>query len=50
MEKEKVSPESILDEKKYEYGFKNEDVSIFNTGKGLSEEVVRAISAAKNEP
>ena len=50
MEKEKVSPESILDEKKYEYGFKDEDVSIFNTGKGLSEEVVRAISAAKNEP
>ncbi|MBQ2070190.1 MAG: Fe-S cluster assembly protein SufB [Bacilli bacterium] len=50
MEKEKVSPESILDEQKYEYGFKDEDVSIFNTGKGLSEEVVRAISAAKNEP
>ena len=50
MEKEKVSPESILDEKKYEYGFKDEDVSIFNTGKGLSEDVVRAISAAKNEP
>ncbi|MCR5078395.1 MAG: Fe-S cluster assembly protein SufB [Bacilli bacterium] len=48
---EKLSPESVLDkEKEYEYGFKDEDVSIYNTGKGLSEEVVRAISAAKNEP
>ena len=39
-----------FEEKQYEYGFQDEDVSIFNTGKGLSEEVVRAISAAKNEP
>lgn len=34
----------------YKYGFKDEDVSIANTGKGLSEEVVRAISKYKNEP
>ena len=34
----------------YKYGFKNEDVSILNTGKGLNEEVVRAISKLKNEP
>ena len=34
----------------YKYGFKNEDVSILNTGKGLTEEVVRAISKLKNEP
>ena len=39
-----------FEEKEYEYGFHDEDVSIFTTGKGLSEEVVRAISAAKNEP
>ncbi len=34
----------------YEYGFHDEDVSIFNTGKGLSEDVVRQISAIKQEP
>ena len=34
----------------YKYDFKDEDVTIFNTGKGLSEEVIREISKAKNEP
>ena len=34
----------------YKYDFKDNDVTIFNTGKGLSEDVIRAISAAKNEP
>ena len=34
----------------YKYDFKDSDVTIFNTGKGLSEDVIRAISAAKNEP
>ena len=34
----------------YKYGFKDKDVSILNTGKGLSEEVVREISRLKNEP
>ena len=34
----------------YKFGFKDEDVSTFNTGKGLNEDVVRAISKAKNEP
>ena len=42
--------EEVLEEKTYEYGFRDEDVSIFSTGKGLSEEVVREISAAKGEP
>ena len=37
-----------LDE--YKYGFKNEDVSITNTGIGLSEEIIREISKLKNEP
>lgn len=31
-------------------GFKNEDVSILKTDKGINEEVVRQISAYKNEP
>ena len=39
-----------LPQKEYAYGFKDEDVSILNTGKGLSEEVVRTISRLKNEP
>ena len=39
----------ILDEE-YKYGFKEKDVSIYNTGVGLSEDVIRAISAKKHEP
>lgn len=42
-------PDALFEEQ-YEYGFKNEDVSIFSTGKGLNESVVRAISKAKEEP
>ncbi|MBP5216828.1 MAG: Fe-S cluster assembly protein SufB, partial [Bacilli bacterium] len=34
----------------YQYGFKDKDTSILNTGKGLSEEIVREISALKGEP
>ena len=37
-------------EEEYAYGFKDEDVSIFNTGVGLNEDVVRAISKSKDEP
>jgi len=37
-------------EEEYRYGFKDEDVSILSTGIGLSEEVVREISKAKDEP
>jgi Fe-S cluster assembly protein SufB len=40
---------SFIDDK-YKYGFKNKDVSILNTGKGLDENVVREISRLKNEP
>lgn len=36
------------DEAKYD--FSDGDVSVFNTGKGLNEEVVREISRIKNEP
>lgn len=34
----------------YKYGFKDEDTSIFNTGIGLNEDIVREISKLKNEP
>ena len=34
----------------YKYGFKDEDVSVLKTEKGLNEEVVRQISKYKNEP
>jgi Fe-S cluster assembly protein SufB len=52
-EENKVSQQDFLELKKEheeKYGFKNEDVSIFTTGKGLNEDVVRAISKAKHEP
>jgi Fe-S cluster assembly protein SufB len=35
---------------KYEHGFSDPDVSVFKTRKGLDEEVVRQISALKEEP
>ena len=34
----------------YQYGFHDRDISVFDTGKGLSEEVVREISRIKGEP
>jgi len=34
----------------YKYDFVDEDVTIFNTGKGLNEDVIRQISLAKKEP
>ena len=34
----------------YQYGFKDEDVSIVKTDKGLNEHVVREISRLKGEP
>lgn len=37
-------------EDEYKYGFKDEDVSIFKTNKGLNEDIVRQISKYKNEP
>ena len=46
----KENKEIIEDQENYQYDFKDEDVTIFNTGKGLSEDVVRQISAKKNEP
>ncbi|HHU60150.1 TPA: Fe-S cluster assembly protein SufB, partial [bacterium] len=37
-------------ENEYKYGFRDKDVSIYNTGKGLSREVIVAISKSKGEP
>ena len=34
----------------YKYDFKDSSKDIFNTGKGLNEDVIRAISKAKDEP
>ena len=40
----------IKSQDEYAYGFKDPDVSIFKTQKGLSEEVVKEISRIKKEP
>ncbi len=45
-----IEDENDIINQEYQYGFKDEDVSIFSTGKGLTEEVVREISKAKDEP
>ncbi|MFV0254938.1 MAG: Fe-S cluster assembly protein SufB [Erysipelotrichaceae bacterium] len=37
-------------EQEYQYGFHDEDVSVFKTNKGLSEEVIKEISSIKQEP
>ncbi len=34
----------------YQYGFKDENTTLFTTGKGLTREIVEEISKAKNEP
>ena len=48
---EKMSNEKdIALSSEYEYGFHDEDVSVYKTQKGLNEETVRTISKIKNEP
>src|SRR5574344_45584 len=42
--------EKILNNEDPKFGFKNEDVSLLSTGKGLSEEIVKEISSLKGEP
>ncbi|MBR2067266.1 MAG: Fe-S cluster assembly protein SufB [Solobacterium sp.] len=42
--------EAIYSQDHYKYGFHDDIESILDTGKGLNEEVVRKISAFKNEP
>lgn len=40
----------IREDKEYQYDFKDEDVSVFKTQKGLNEDVIREISKHKGEP
>lgn len=47
-EKTKEELKEILGD--YKYGFKTETKSVMDTGKGLTEEIVRKISSMKNEP
>ncbi len=42
--------EAIYSQDDYKYGFHDDVKSIIDTGKGLTEEIVRQISAYKNEP
>ncbi|KRM58140.1 hypothetical protein C5L31_000967 [Secundilactobacillus malefermentans] len=43
-------PEAVVKDEDYEYGFHDDIKPAFSTGRGLTEETVRAISAAKEEP
>lgn len=43
-------PDDILPNSEYQYGFSDKDVSVYNTGKGISKEIVAEISHIKNEP
>ncbi len=45
---ESPTPRELVGE--YQYGFSDEDHSVFQTARGLREDVVRQISAIKNEP
>ncbi len=48
MDDNKKKIDNIVGE--YEFGFKTESKPLIDTGKGLNEEIVRAISKYKNEP
>ena len=39
-----------MEKEEYQYGFADKDVSLFNSGKGLNEDVIKFISKSKNEP
>lgn len=43
-------PDFLNQLEEYQYGFKDPDTFVYKSEKGLSEEVVRKISAMKNEP
>lgn len=42
--------ENIPTRSEYQYGFHDDVESLYDTGKGLTEEIIREISARKNEP
>ncbi len=50
MSDEKRNNEAIYSQDDYKYGFHDDIDSIIDTGKGINEDVVRKISAYKNEP
>ncbi|MBR4421800.1 MAG: Fe-S cluster assembly protein SufB, partial [Erysipelotrichaceae bacterium] len=50
MSETRKNNEAIYSQDDYKYGFHDDIESIIDTGKGISEEVVRKISAYKNEP
>jgi len=43
-------PEEVVDDKDYEFGFHDDIKPAYSTGRGLTEQTVRDISAAKKEP
>jgi len=43
-------PDVVKNDRDYEFGFHDDVKPAFSTGRGLTEETVREISAAKNEP
>ncbi len=45
-----MSDDVFKSQEEYKYGFKDKDVSIYKTEKGLTEQVVREISKIKQEP
>lgn len=47
---ENTNKEVLKAQDEYQYGFKDEDVSVFKTKRGLTEEIVREISRVKEEP
>lgn len=50
MTNKELNKDIIENQDNYKYDFKDEDVSVFKTSKGLSEDIIRQISAKKNEP
>lgn len=45
-----MKKEKIIHDDDYQYGFRDQDKSVYNTGKGLNKDIIRKISAKKNEP
>ena len=45
-----MSGKDVKFQEDYKYGFKDEDVSVLKTDKGINEDIVREISRLKNEP
>ena len=44
------TPEAVLSDEDYEFGFHDDVKPAYSTGRGLTENTVREISAAKHEP